>query len=89
MTAPFRVRQAGARLAEPADDMNGRNGYMVLTGKGKATKERTDFERIRMRGYLREDMLHPSSAESAANPIAKAWVRSLRPPEGLAWLTRA
>ena len=32
---------------------------MVLTGKGKATKERTDFERIRMRGYLREDMLHP------------------------------
>jgi len=59
MTAPFRVRQAGARLAEPADDMNGRNGYMVLTGKGKATKERTDFERIRMRGYLREDMLHP------------------------------
>jgi hypothetical protein len=46
-------------LAEPADDMNGRNGYMVLTGKGKATKERTDFERIRVRGFLREDMLHP------------------------------
>jgi len=39
--------------------MNGRNGYMVLTGKGKATEERTDFERIRVRGFLREDMLHP------------------------------
>jgi hypothetical protein len=46
-------------LAEPADGMNGRNGYMVLTEKGKATTERTDFERIRVRGFLREDMLHP------------------------------
>lgn len=46
-------------LAEPADDMNGRNGYMVLTEKGKATTERTDFERIRVRGLLREEMLHP------------------------------
>jgi uncharacterized protein (TIGR02391 family) len=46
-------------LAEPADGMNGRNGYMVLTEKGKTTRERTDFERIRMRGFLREEMLHP------------------------------
>jgi uncharacterized protein (TIGR02391 family) len=46
-------------LAEPADGMNGRNGYMVLTERGKSTTERTDFERIRMRGFLREDMLHP------------------------------
>lgn len=46
-------------LAEPADDMNGRNGYVVLTEKGKATTERTDFERIRVRGLLREEMLHP------------------------------
>jgi uncharacterized protein (TIGR02391 family) len=46
-------------LAEPADDINGRNGYMVLTEKGRATTERTDFERIRVRGLLREEMLHP------------------------------
>ena len=46
-------------LAEPDDDMNGRNGYVVLTEKGKATTERTDFERIRVRGLLREEMLHP------------------------------
>jgi uncharacterized protein (TIGR02391 family) len=46
-------------LAEPDEDINGRNGYMVLTEKGKATTEWTDFERIRMRGLLREEMLHP------------------------------
>ena len=46
-------------LAEPADGMNGRNGYVVLTEKGKATTERTDFERIRVPGFLREEMLHP------------------------------
>jgi uncharacterized protein (TIGR02391 family) len=46
-------------LAEPADDMNGRNGYVVLTEKGKTTTERTDFERIRVRGLLQEEMLHP------------------------------
>jgi hypothetical protein len=32
---------------------------MVLTEKGKTTRERTDFERIRVRGFLREEMLHP------------------------------
>jgi uncharacterized protein (TIGR02391 family) len=46
-------------LAEPADDANGRNGYMVLTEKGKTRQERTDFERITIRGFLREEMLHP------------------------------
>ena len=46
-------------LAEAADDINGRNGYMVLTEKGRATTERTDVERIRARGLLREEMLHP------------------------------
>jgi len=45
-------RQAFAQLErwdliEPADDMNGRNGYVVLTPKGRATTERTDFERVR------------------------------------------
>jgi len=45
-------------LAEPADDMNGRNGYVVQTDKGKSATERTDFERIRVRGLLREEMLH-------------------------------
>jgi uncharacterized protein (TIGR02391 family) len=46
-------------LAEPADDINGKNGYVILTDKGKSTTERTDFERIRIRGFLREEMLHP------------------------------
>jgi uncharacterized protein (TIGR02391 family) len=46
-------------VAEAAEGMNGRNGYMVLTDKGKSTTERTDFERIRVRCLLREEMLHP------------------------------
>jgi hypothetical protein len=46
-------------LAEPADDINGRNGYIVLTDRGKTTTERTDFERIRVRGLVRAEMLHP------------------------------
>jgi uncharacterized protein (TIGR02391 family) len=46
-------------LIEPAADMNGRNGYVVLTGKGRGTTERTDFERVRVRGLLRSEMLHP------------------------------
>ena len=46
-------------LAEPAPGMNGRNGYMVLTEKGKSATERTDFERVRVRNLLREEMLHP------------------------------
>ena len=46
-------------LVEPADGINGRNGYMVLTEKGKSTTEQTDFEGIRVRGLLREEMLHP------------------------------
>jgi uncharacterized protein (TIGR02391 family) len=46
-------------LAEPAPGINGRNGYMVLTEKGKSETERTDFERVRVRNLLREEMLHP------------------------------
>ena len=39
-------------LAEPAPGMNGRNGHMVLTDKGKSATERTDLERVRVRGLL-------------------------------------
>jgi uncharacterized protein (TIGR02391 family) len=46
-------------LAEADPGTNGRNGYMVLTEKGKSATERTDFERIRIRGLLGEEMLHP------------------------------
>lgn len=46
-------------LIEPADDMNGRNGYVVLTTKGRGTTERTDFERVRMRGLLRAETSRP------------------------------
>jgi uncharacterized protein (TIGR02391 family) len=46
-------------LIEPADDMNGRNGYVVLTTNGRGTTERTDFERVRVRGLLRAELLHP------------------------------
>jgi len=46
-------------LAEPASGMNGRNGYMVLTERGKSATERTDFERVRVRCLLKEEMLHP------------------------------
>lgn len=37
-------------LIEPTDDMNGRNGFVVLTTKGTGTTERTDVERVRARG---------------------------------------
>lgn len=46
-------------LAEPASGLNGRNGYIVLTDKGKASVEKTDFERTRVRSLLKEEMLHP------------------------------
>jgi uncharacterized protein (TIGR02391 family) len=46
-------------LIEPAADMNGRNGYVVLTTKGRGMTERTDFERVRVRGLLKAEMLHP------------------------------
>jgi uncharacterized protein (TIGR02391 family) len=46
-------------LADPADGQNGVNGYIVLTEKGKSTSEPVDFERIRLRGLLKEEMLHP------------------------------
>lgn len=46
-------------LIEPAAGRNGQNGYVVLTTKGRGTMERTDFERVRVRGLLREEMLHP------------------------------
>ena len=46
-------------LIEPADDINGRNGYIVLTDKGNATSTQTDFEGARVRSLLREEMLHP------------------------------
>ena len=46
-------------IAEAAPGTNGRNGYMILTDKGKATNERTDFERTRVRCLLKEEMLHP------------------------------
>jgi uncharacterized protein (TIGR02391 family) len=45
-------------LAEPADGQNGVNGYIVLTEKGKSTNEPVDFERIRLRGLLKDEMLH-------------------------------
>jgi uncharacterized protein (TIGR02391 family) len=46
-------------LVEPDEGINGRNGYMVLTDEGKAATERTDFQRVRIRGWLHEEMLHP------------------------------
>jgi uncharacterized protein (TIGR02391 family) len=46
-------------LVEPASELNGQHGYMELTEKGKSATERTDFERVRVRGLLREEMLHP------------------------------
>ena len=46
-------------LIEPADGENGENGYVVLTPKGRGTTERTDFERVRVRGLLKAEMLHP------------------------------
>jgi hypothetical protein len=45
-------------LIEADNEPNGRNGFVVLTSKGRMATPGTDFERIRVRGLLREEMLH-------------------------------
>ncbi len=47
-------------LAEADDDLNGQNGYLVLTSKGQEETHASDLERVRVRGFLREEMLHQS-----------------------------
>jgi uncharacterized protein (TIGR02391 family) len=47
-------------LIEAHQGVNGMNGYMLLTPKGRSTTELVDFERVRVRGLLRQEMLHPT-----------------------------
>jgi uncharacterized protein (TIGR02391 family) len=47
-------------LAEADDDLNGQNGYLVLTSKGQEETHASDLERVRVRGFLRKEMLHQS-----------------------------
>ncbi len=47
-------------LIESDVGINGMNGYVLLTPKGKTTTELVDFERVRVRGLLKPEMLHPS-----------------------------
>lgn len=46
-------------LIEPADGTNGKNGYVTLTEKGRASQERVDFDEVRQRSLLAPEMLHP------------------------------
>lgn len=45
-------------LAEAAHGVNGKNGYLMLTDAGRGAERRTDFESIRLRCLLKEEMLH-------------------------------
>lgn len=45
-------------LIEADEGINGMNGYVLLTPKGRVTTELVDFERVRVRGLLRKEMLH-------------------------------
>ena len=47
-------------LIEPAEGMNGKNGYIVLTEKVVKTDARVDFEGLRQRRLLVAEMLHPA-----------------------------
>jgi hypothetical protein len=43
---------------EADQGVNGMNGYLLLTPKGRATTELVDFERVRIRSLLKQEMLH-------------------------------
>jgi uncharacterized protein (TIGR02391 family) len=45
-------------LAEASEGQNGVNGFIELTDKGRFVTEPVDFERIRLRGLLKDEMLH-------------------------------
>lgn len=47
------------QLIEPAEGVNGKNGYLALTEEGASSADRTDFESIRHRALLMPEMLHP------------------------------
>jgi uncharacterized protein (TIGR02391 family) len=57
-------------LIEAAEGINGRHGYVVLTAKGRATTELVDFERVRIRGLLKQEMLHSSLRGKAHSDFA-------------------
>ncbi len=47
-------------LIEADEGLNGTHGYVLLTAKGRTTTELVDFERVRVRCLLKQEMLHPS-----------------------------
>ena len=57
-------------LIEADAGINGMNGYVLLTPKGKTTTELVDFERVRVRGLLKQEMLHPSLRGKAYSDFA-------------------
>lgn len=46
-------------LVRAASGVNGKNGYLTLTDTGKSAGRQTDFNAIRLRCMLKEEMLHP------------------------------
>jgi uncharacterized protein (TIGR02391 family) len=57
-------------LIEADVGINGMNGYMLLTPKGRTITELVDFERVRVRGLLRQEMLHSSLQGKAYSDFA-------------------
>lgn len=52
------LRSAG--MVRPADGINGRNGFVVLTEAGKRADARVDLAKARTRSWLQPTMLHPN-----------------------------
>jgi hypothetical protein len=56
-----------ANLIEPPDIDNGRNGYRVVTDKGRSMDQQIDFEAAKVRGCFTRAMFHPALPASAWN----------------------
>jgi uncharacterized protein (TIGR02391 family) len=54
--AAYALLEQGGFIEEHPDTINAMHGYLVLTPSGKT--ELVDYERIRVRGLLKEEMLH-------------------------------
>jgi uncharacterized protein (TIGR02391 family) len=58
-------------LIAPAPDMNGRNGWMIITRSGQEIIDDEDFERFRAAKTFPKTLLHPSIADKVWPKLAR------------------
>lgn len=59
-----------AELIEEPDSVNGKNGYRVISEKGRAVKTDVDFKAAKVRGWLAPELLHPELRGAALRAFA-------------------